>query len=263
MRVDEPTPSALLQVSNVSKHFGGLVALEDVDFVVSQDTGIIGVIGPNGAGKSTLFDVICGLQPATSGKVFLDGHEVRTDNAHAIARMGLARTFQNFRLLEDATCLENVLAGTLRWTKAGFAAAGSWSRGSIREEGEAIAAAEEALEFVGLADRRNQPVGSLPAGVRRQVEIARARAGHARVYMLDEPAGGLNDYECGQLEELLRRLTADNTLIILVEHRVPLVMKLADRVIALDRGRIIGDDRPQAIRENRKVIDAYLGTDDA
>jgi branched-chain amino acid transport system ATP-binding protein len=240
----------LLSVEHVTRRFGGLVALEDVSLAVDEGA-IAGLIGPNGAGKTTAFNVVTRLYKPDEGRVVFDGTDVLSRPAHRIARLGIARTFQNLVLFPPMTVLENVQVGThsRRWYFA--------QRQARRD-------AREALDYLELTHLAERPVGGLPFGTLKRIELARALAARPRLLLLDEPAGGLNHEEVGELESLIRRIKADYELtMVLVEHHVNLVMSISDHVHVLNFGRKIAEGPPEQVRTDAAVVEAYLGTADA
>jgi branched-chain amino acid transport system ATP-binding protein len=250
----------ILEVRNATKAFLGLVALSDVSFAVRDH--IYGVIGPNGAGKTTLFNVITRVLDPTRGEILFDGRVITHLPAFRIARLGIARTFQNVRLFVHQSVIENVVIGTYRNTHAGFPS-GLLAASSARAEHEA--ARREAmgcLDFVGLAAQADQPAGTLPFGRQRLLELARALALRPRLLLLDEPAAGLNDRETEELAGLIRRLPAQGMTVVLVEHNMDLMMNVAERILVLNHGQVLAEGKPGDIRAERAVIDAYLGVEE-
>ncbi len=252
--------SALLRVENLSRRFGGLLALSAVDMAV--DAGEIrGVIGPNGAGKTTFFNMITGVMPPSSGRIWFEEKEITRVPLHGMAARGISRTFQNLQVCQGMTVRENVILGTHHLTRSGVWGAvlnPPWVRA---EEAQVARVADEALELVGLGGRGGEPAGSLAFGHRKLLEIARALAAKPRLLLLDEPAAGLNNKEKDHLIGLIGRIRAGGLTVVLVEHDMRLVMGVCDRITVLEYGRKIAENVPERIREDPVVIAAYLGTE--
>ena len=236
----------LLEVRGVNVHFGGNHAVRDVD--LSVDAGrITGLIGPNGAGKTTTFNVITGLLEATSGRVILDGEDIGNLPPHKRARKGIARTFQRLEVFGSLTAYENVLAAAEIHK--------SWSR----DKSDPKAVAEGVLDRVGIRSVANDRVDAMPTGLARLVELGRALAQKPRVLLLDEPASGLDESESDSFADLLLELAGEGMAILMVEHDVPLVMKVCEWIHVLDFGAILAVGTAQEIQQNQLVLDAYLG----
>ncbi len=248
----------LLTVEGLEQSFGGVMALAGVSF--QTPAGLIhAVIGPNGAGKTTLFNDLCGFYQPSSGSIRFDGHELRGLPPHRIAALGMARTFQNLQLFFNMTVIENVMVGCHLRARTGLLAAALRLPQVRREERRLREWASEALELCDLADRAEQPAGALPYGLMKRVEIARALAAKPRLLLLDEPAAGLNDTETLALRELIARIRASGVTVLLVEHHMPLVMSVSDRLLVLDYGSVLAEGSPAEIQANPRVIAAYLG----
>ena len=248
----------IVEVRNLTVKFGGLLALDDVSFDIRRGE-ILGLIGPNGAGKTTCFNAMTGVYKPTSGDVLLEGQSIKGQKQHKITRLGLARTFQNIRLFGEMTALENVVVGLDARHRTSVPGALLRLPRHTREEKSAIERGMALLEFVGIADHAADLSRSLPYGSQRRLEIARALATDPKVLCLDEPAAGFNPAEKEDLMDLIRTIRADGYTVLLIEHDMKLVMGVTDRIVVLEFGRKLADDVPLAIRNDPRVIAAYLG----
>jgi branched-chain amino acid transport system ATP-binding protein len=255
----QPQSPPLLQVRGLSKSFRGLRALDDYQLDLRAGS-IHGVIGPNGAGKTTLFHILSGFLRPTAGTVVFDGVDVTGSPAWKVARLGIGRTFQNIRLFNDLSVVDNVKVAVQRQWPASLVATLLTTPGFRRREREIDAAAVELLDRVGLAARRDNLARSLPYGDQRRLELARAVATRPRILLLDEPNAGMNPIETQDLLGLIRGFRDElGITIVLVAHDIPLVMNLCDRIQVLNYGRLIAQGDPAAVRANPDVIAAYLG----
>ena len=248
----------IVEVRSLTKKFGGLVALDDVTFDIKRGE-ILGLIGPNGAGKTTCFNAMTGVYKPTSGEVLLEGKSLKGQKQHVIARLGLARTFQNSRLFGEMTALENVVVGLDARHETSVVGALLRLPRHTREEKSAVERGMALLEFVGIVNHAGVLARHLPYGHQRRLEIARALATDPKVLCLDEPAAGFNPAEKDELMALIRLIRADGYTVLLIEHDMRLVMGVTDRIVVLEFGRKLADGTPTAIRNDPRVVAAYLG----
>jgi branched-chain amino acid transport system ATP-binding protein len=252
----------MLKIDGVWKTFGGITALMDVSCYVEKQE-IKAIIGPNGAGKTTLFNVVSGVYKPDRGNIYFEEKKINDLGPVKIARLGISRTFQNVELYRNMTVLENVMVGRYAKTKSGFFSCGFRFPSMVKEEKEIKRISEELLEYVGLYDKRDYLAGELPIGSQRILEIARALATEPKLIMFDEPASGLNDAETKALSSFIKRLRDERGLtVILVEHDMNLVMDISDNIVVLNFGEKLAEGTPDEIRNNKLVIDAYLGEEE-
>ncbi len=252
----------LLEVKGLTKTFGGLTAINHVDFSMEEHQ-IVSVIGPNGAGKTTFFNMISGYYPVDSGTITFDGHSLVKLTPEKVASFKIARTFQNIRLFQNMLVAENILVGRYLQMKANIADIIFRLPKMRREEQEAYDKVISLLDYVGLSGKEGELAKNLAYGQQRRLEIARALALEPKLLLLDEPAAGLNPKETEEMKEFILRLRSEmNTTILLIEHDMKLVMGLSDKITVLNYGEKIADGTPDEIRNNEKVIKAYLGVED-
>jgi branched-chain amino acid transport system ATP-binding protein len=252
--------AALLETQGLRKEFGGLVANDDVDFVVPEGS-VVSLIGPNGAGKTTFFNMLTGVYKPTAGRVFFAGEDMTGKPPHAYTQRGIGRTFQNIRLFQNMTALENVLVGMHVRLKGNLIEAILRTPRVRHEETDARARARELLEYCGLR-RKDEVVGrNLSYGDQRRLEVARALATQPRLLLLDEPTAGMNPQETAEFTGFVGRLRQERGLsVLLIEHDMRVVMGVSDYVTVLDYGQKIAEGTPQEIQKNERVIEAYLGS---
>ncbi len=250
----------LLTVRDLELRFGELTAFQGISFEVDEGE-LLAVIGPNGAGKTSLFNVLSRVYRPNAGGVWVRERDVLSLRASQLAGIGVARTFQNLGLFAHLSVLENVLIGRHHLMRAGTLRAGLWWGFAGREEGEHRAKAREALEFVGISRLAAIRVQTLPYGLQKRVELARALAMEPRLLMLDEPVAGMSADERSEMTELVRRIHARGLTILLIEHDMGMVMQIAQRVLVMDFGRAIACGQPGEVQRDEHVIRAYLGQD--
>ena len=249
----------MLKLDNISLSFGGVKALTDISFDVRAHE-IRAIIGPNGAGKSSMLNVINGVYHPQQGTITFHGNVRRDMNPHEAAAQGIARTFQNIALFKGMSVLDNIMTGRNLKMKAGFLEQAIWIGRAQREELEHRRKVEEVIDFLEIQHIRKTPVGRLPYGLQKRVELARALAAEPSLLLLDEPMAGMNVEEKQDMCRFVLDVNEQfGTTIVLIEHDMGVVMDISDRVVVLDYGKKIGDGAPDEIRSNQAVIDAYLG----
>lgn len=254
------TAMSLLKVEGLSKHFGGLKAVDGVSFSVYAGQ-IKALIGPNGAGKTTIFNLLTGIDKPDSGKIYLKEKEVGGLKPYKIAALGVGRTFQKSEIFNEMTVLENIMVGRHIKTSSNFIESLFLLPRALKDEKSVLEESMEIINFIGLEKKKNELGENLPHGERRLLEIARALAIEPEILLLDEPAAGLNPVETENLGKLIYKIREKGVTIFIVEHDMRLVVEISDEVIVLDYGKKIAEGPPRLIIEDEKVIKAYLGGD--
>lgn len=255
--------SALLEVQSVTKRFGGLAAVSSLNLTI-QSGELVGLIGPNGAGKTTVFNLLTGVYAPSEGDIIFNGRRMNRCKPHEIAAAGIARTFQNIRLFQSLSVLDNVRVAAHLRSRTGLLASILRTPAVTRDDARLTTASRELLDALNLADEASTPAGDLPYGLQRRLEIARALATQPKLVLLDEPAAGMNPNEKQELMDLIFQIRERfHVTILLIEHDMKVVMGICERITVLDYGEVIAEGVPEAIRKDRKVIAAYLGEDTA
>ncbi|ARK21111.1 ABC transporter ATP-binding protein [Sporosarcina sp. P26b] len=251
----------VLEIKKISKNFGGIQALTDVSFSVEEGE-ILGLIGPNGAGKTTMFNMITAMYPPSSGDISFVGNPLSNLKPHQITEKGICRTFQNIRLFSDLTVRENVMVGNHCRLKTNVMQSVFRTKAQKAEEARVLATSDEILEVVGLANDKETIAKNLSYGAQRRLEIARALASRPKLILLDEPAAGMNEKETNDLFNLIKKIQTLDITVLLIEHDMPLVMRVCSRIVVLNFGKKIAEGTPSSIQNNKEVIEAYLGVEE-
>lgn len=250
--------SLLLEAKSVSKHFGGLKAVDKVDFQVKKGE-IFGIIGPNGAGKTTFFNCLTGIFSLTAGKIYFDGRDISEASPAQVAAMGVARTFQNIKLFNFMTVLDNIKIGFHTQTGTKFWDAIFHTAQFRQDENMTVSEGRQVLQRVGLEEYAHEFAANLPYGYQRKLEIARALALGPELLLLDEPAAGMNSAETADLMKLIKEINKIGLTIIVIEHDMKFIMNICDRIIVLNNGKKICEGPPDYVQGDKEVIEAYLG----
>jgi len=256
--LEKPANDVLLDVRGLSKHFGGILALNQVSFSLEKGS-VTSLIGPNGAGKTTFINVVTGVHTPDSGEIHFQGEDLAGMEAHLVASKGIGRTFQLVELFGSLSVLENTMVGCHTKSRASMLSCGFALPAARKEEKRIRAEAMASLMLVGLEKRAFDPISKLPLGERKLVGVARALSMEPKFLMLDEPVGGLAAHEIKNLVELIYQLVSKGLTILIVEHNMPFIMSLSEKVIVLNEGTKIAEGSPQEVRTSEKVIKAYLG----
>jgi len=251
----------VLEIKKISKNFGGIQALTDVSFSIEQGE-VLGLIGPNGAGKTTMFNMITAMFPPSSGEIVFMGQPLSGLKPHEITKRGICRTFQNIRLFSELTVRENVMVGNHCRLTTGVLQSVFRTKYQKQEEENVLKSSDEILEIVGLSEYSQTIAKNLSYGQQRRLEIARALASRPTLLLLDEPAAGMNEKETNDLFDLIKKIQALNITILLIEHDMPLVMRICSRIVVLNFGKKIAEGTPSSIQNNKEVIEAYLGVEE-
>lgn len=250
----------MLKITGLTRTFGGLTAIADLNFQTPKNT-VYSIIGPNGAGKTTLFNLLTGVYRPTCGSIQLMGQEIAGLTPLQIARLGVSRTFQNLQIFAGMTALENVMVGCHGHGKYGLLTACLGLPSIKKEEKHLKNLAANALAFCDLTNIAERPVSTLPYGILKKLEIARAIATQPKLLLMDEPAAGLNDTETREMVSMIRAIQGTGITVLLVEHNMELIMDVSDRILVLNYGQKLAEGTPHEIQRNKAVIDAYLGNE--